>query len=198
MILGLVLLVLPSAACVAQSYARAGWEAQLSGPFHDVAGTVRIVDEDTLEVEGFSYDGGGPAVYFYLAAENTTASFGEGLAVGPLLTGTVFSDDSLTLDLPAGVTLDGYHAISVWCVDFLVNFGSGTFGSVVEYEVTFEGTWSAATHQPFPPGPHFSGLIGATHNADGVFWELGGAGLVRHRKHGRDGQQVPTDRRGRR
>ncbi len=47
-------------------------------------------------------------------------------------------------------------------------------GEVVEYEVVFEATWSEATHpQDFPPGPHFSGLIGGTHNADVTFWQEG-------------------------
>ena len=32
------------------------------------------------------------------------------------------------------------------------------------YRVTFEATWSAATHPSmFPATPHFSGLVGATH-----------------------------------
>jgi hypothetical protein len=42
------------------------------------------------------------------------------------------------------------------------------------YLLTFEATWSAGTHPTeFPPNPHFSGLIGATHH-DGVrLWEEG-------------------------
>ena len=36
-----------------------------------------------------------------------------------------------------------------------------------EYTVTFDAAWSAATHpEDFPGKPHFSGLIGATHNGD--------------------------------
>ncbi len=42
------------------------------------------------------------------------------------------------------------------------------------YRVTFTATWSADTHpQDFPPNPHFSGLIGATHNSAVVFWAPG-------------------------
>ncbi len=42
------------------------------------------------------------------------------------------------------------------------------------YMVTFESTWSAATHpQDFPSNPHFSGLIGSTHTAGVDFWEAG-------------------------
>ncbi len=43
-----------------------------------------------------------------------------------------------------------------------------------EYQLTFESAWSAATHpQDFPSGPHFSGLIGGTHNRNVKFWEVG-------------------------
>jgi hypothetical protein len=43
-----------------------------------------------------------------------------------------------------------------------------------DYEVRFDATWSAATHPTgFPVGPHFSPLIGATHDSTVLFWELG-------------------------
>jgi hypothetical protein len=38
--------------------------------------------------------------------------------------------------------------------------------------VTFTATWSAATHA-VPPDPHFSPLIGGTHNALVTFWREG-------------------------
>lgn len=45
----------------------------------------------------------------------------------------------------------------------------------VSYEVIFDASWSRQTHPvSFPPNPHFSGLIGGTHNSDVSFWELGG------------------------
>jgi hypothetical protein len=44
-----------------------------------------------------------------------------------------------------------------------------------EYTVTFEATWSAQTHPvDYPSNSHFSGLIGATHDASVSFWQLGG------------------------
>ncbi len=43
------------------------------------------------------------------------------------------------------------------------------------YQVTFTSTWSQQTHpHEYPAGfSHFSGLIGATHNALVNFWQLG-------------------------
>ena len=42
------------------------------------------------------------------------------------------------------------------------------------YRVTFEADWSQETHPiSFPNDPHFSGLIGATHNDQGYLWRSG-------------------------
>ena len=42
------------------------------------------------------------------------------------------------------------------------------------YRVVFNATWSATTHPTdFPPGPHFSPLIGAVHNDSVAFWASG-------------------------
>ena len=47
--------------------------------------------------------------------------------------------------------------------------------AVVDYSVSFAASWSEGSHpQDFPSNPHFSGLIGGTHNADVQFWEPGG------------------------
>lgn len=44
----------------------------------------------------------------------------------------------------------------------------------VEYELTFDATWSAATHPTdFPSGAHFSGLFGAAHNEEFSLWSPG-------------------------
>lgn len=44
----------------------------------------------------------------------------------------------------------------------------------VRYKVTFNAFWSSKTHpNSFPPGPHFSGLIGATHKNEDVLFMPG-------------------------
>jgi hypothetical protein len=44
----------------------------------------------------------------------------------------------------------------------------------ITYKVTFNATWSEETHpEDFPPNPHFSGLIGASHNNEVSFWKEG-------------------------
>jgi hypothetical protein len=45
---------------------------------------------------------------------------------------------------------------------------------VATYEVTFEGSWSAASHPgAYPARAHFSPTIGATHDAGARFWDRG-------------------------
>ncbi|MCH9697388.1 MAG: spondin domain-containing protein [Gammaproteobacteria bacterium] len=42
------------------------------------------------------------------------------------------------------------------------------------YRVTFEAVWSRTTHpDQFPPGPHFSPLIGMTHQSSATLWQSG-------------------------
>ena len=46
--------------------------------------------------------------------------------------------------------------------------------ATARYRVLFNATWSASTHpNEFPSAPHFSGLIGGTHNAGISFWGPG-------------------------
>ena len=63
-----------------------GWQAELATLFHDVSGTVTIVDDDTVRVDDFVFDGGGPLVFFYLGTSNTDMSFESG-PQGRLTTG---------------------------------------------------------------------------------------------------------------
>jgi hypothetical protein len=128
----LVLFVAISSASTADAQLtspKVGWTAELSTIAHGVSGSVTVVDEDTVRVDDFTYDGGGIVVYFYLGQQNTQSAFISGLSIGDDLFGTSFSGSqpAFTVDLPVGQTLEGWNAISVWCVDFNANFGSGTF-----------------------------------------------------------------------
>jgi len=102
-----------------------GWEAELQTFFHDVEGTVAIQDGNTIAFEDFTYDGTGPAVYFYLTED--LADVEAGFILGFLPSGTSYFEDSFTLELDAGKSLSEFSAISVWCQDFDIDFGSGVF-----------------------------------------------------------------------
>lgn len=120
------------ATAIAEDYPRAGAQAGLSTKFHNVSGTATIVSSNTIRVNEFYYDGGGPAVYFYLGTNATHDAFQNGIYFTNLLSGTAYSDASVTVTLSGGQTLDGYNAISVWCRDAKVDFGSGIFPPHIE------------------------------------------------------------------
>jgi hypothetical protein len=64
----------------------------------------------------------------------------------------------------------------------------------VEYQLTFEATWSAATHPTdFPPNPHFSGLIGASHTPEVRLWEVGGISSPGIKNMAETGGKSPLD-----
>lgn len=52
--------------------------------------------------------------------------------------------------------------------------GNINIGDGASYRVTFTSTWSSSTHPTdFPSNPHFSGLIGATHDGNYSMWAPG-------------------------
>jgi hypothetical protein len=63
-----------------------------------------------------------------------------------------------------------------------------------EYQLTFEATWSSSTHPTdFPPNPHFSGLIGASHSLAARLWEEGGLASPGIKNMAETGGKSPLD-----
>ena len=123
-----IALISAAAATTALADPLPGWQAELSTKVHGVSGTVTIVDEDTIRVDDFFFDGGGIDVRFYLGEDTTRQAFIDGFAVGPqLVRPTPYTGETIVMDLPAGRTVDGNFGVSVWCVDVAVDFGSGLF-----------------------------------------------------------------------
>jgi len=64
----------------------------------------------------------------------------------------------------------------------------------VSYTLTFDVTWSETTHPlNFPPNPHWSGLIGGTHNDQVDFWEVGQLASTGIQWMAEFGSQSPLD-----
>lgn len=104
------------------SHSLVGTTATFDTFFHEVSGTVRVLDDCTLEITNFTYDGLGPSVYFY-AGQNRVYEGRDVFFFPFLLTGTVFDNARLRLRIPEGKTLDDFNSLSVWCFDVRVNFG---------------------------------------------------------------------------
>ena len=107
-------------------HAMVGYSGHFQTRAHNVSGSARIVDNCTIEVTSFNYDGLGPLVFFY-GAINQEFADESAFAIGESIDGTPFDNASLLLKLPAGKTLDDLNSLSVWCVEFNADFGSLTF-----------------------------------------------------------------------
>ncbi len=76
---------------------------------------------------------------------------------------------------------------------FLTIFNSDE-GDTVKYKVTFDSIWSKENHpDDFPGNPHFSGLIGASHNENVTFWETGELASEGIKNMAETGSKQPLD-----
>jgi len=106
-------------------HATVGWVANLAAISHNVSGRATIVDDCTIRIDNFNYDGEGlPDVYIYAGLDGDYAG---GFAISDNLYGMPHTDETLTLTLPQSQTLDELNGISVWCVQAQFDFGSGMF-----------------------------------------------------------------------
>ncbi len=104
-----------------------GVSSEFSNFAHDISGILTIIDNRTLEISGFSYDGGGPSVYFYTGVDGNYRSSAGGRLIGPQLNGRIYSNETIRVTLPDDLTLDDFNGISVWCDLFSANFGDARF-----------------------------------------------------------------------
>lgn len=102
-----------------------GATATLVEAFHDVGGTAEILDDCTIEIRDFTYDGTGIDVRLY---GGLGGNYDAGFAMGDDLIKTGgYEGETLVFTIPDGHTLDDLDGVSVWCVDVGVDFGSGMF-----------------------------------------------------------------------
>ena len=90
-----------------------------------MAGEAVIVDEDTIEIRDFSYDGGGINARIYLLADGER--FHRDLELTGNLVGEVFDGDVLEITIPESAPFDSWNLITLWCVPAAVSFGDGVF-----------------------------------------------------------------------
>ena len=109
------------------THPKIGQVAELDTFAHRVSGTAVIIDDCTIRVDDFVFDGGGIDVRFYggLGAdyENGFSMSEEDLRRPEGYDGT----DTVYAQLPEGRTLDDLDGISVWCVPVAASFGDGLF-----------------------------------------------------------------------
>lgn len=91
---------------------------------HRVAGTATIIDNCTIRLDGFTYDGGGINVRVY---GGRGGNYGSGIPLSRNMVGQSFSNGQATIRLPAGVDLEQFDGLSIWCVAVGFSFGDGLF-----------------------------------------------------------------------
>ncbi len=102
-----------------------GQTAVLAQHFHGVSGTAQIVDDCTIEIRDFHFDGGGLDVHVYGAAD---PAFQSGIVLSDDLRRLGgYAGETLTVHLPAGVTLDQVRYLSIWCRTLQISFADGMF-----------------------------------------------------------------------
>ncbi|XP_045474822.1 protein Skeletor, isoforms B/C isoform X2 [Harmonia axyridis] len=98
---------------------------KLSELHHGVSGEVYAVDSRTLYIKDFTYDGQGPAAYFYAGNSRTPGSSGFRLrdenGSGEVI--RRYRKEGVTLSMPEGKNLNNIKIFYVWCEEFAVNFG---------------------------------------------------------------------------
>lgn len=110
----------------AATHPRIGQTAVLTTRFHGVSGTARIVDDCTIVIENFTFDGDGLDVRVYSGDSN--GNFAAGRILSDDLRRTAgYAGETLTVRLPVGVTLDEVGSLSIWCVPVSMSFGDGVF-----------------------------------------------------------------------
>jgi mono/diheme cytochrome c family protein len=105
---------------------RIGWTADLGINTGEgqVSGFVTMVNDCTLELHDFSYDGNGIDVRVYGAKD---PSFRPAFTMGPNLVGRTFNKETWRVTLPTGKTLGDLDWVGIWCVAVGADFGSGPF-----------------------------------------------------------------------
>ena len=101
-----------------------GQQATLSTLAHNVSGVATIIDDCTIRIDSFNFDGGGINIRVYGGDGDFSST---GFIMSDNLLNQVYTGGSLTVTLPAGKTLDDIDRISIWCVPVGVSFGDGVF-----------------------------------------------------------------------
>jgi hypothetical protein len=93
---------------------------------HDVSGTVRIIDDCTLAISDFAYDGRGRTVELY-GSIGGSYSNGPALSRDLLRPSKAYAGAQLFVRLPASIRVGDLDGLSVWCSDVNVSFGDVEF-----------------------------------------------------------------------
>ena len=102
-----------------------GWVADFTTHHHSVAGRVEILDESTLEVQDFTYDGEGINARLFVQVDG--APFSGDYELSDNLVGEAFDGETFELSIPDEAEMENWNLITLWCIPAGVSFGDGVF-----------------------------------------------------------------------
>jgi cytochrome c len=106
-----------------KTHARVGQTAVLERHIHGTSGKATILDDCTVEITEFAFDGGGIDVRVYGGIQR---DFQRGFAMGnDLRKAGGYQNATLRVSLPVGRTLNDLDGIAIWCVPAGANFADG-------------------------------------------------------------------------
>ncbi|WP_435624421.1 DM13 domain-containing protein [Flagellimonas sp.] len=91
---------------------------------YGISGRVTVISDCEIQLTNFFYNGSGPAVSVY---GGTNGNFEDGISLSEPIQGRRFEDETLSVFLPEGTTLDEINSISIWCFQFNIDFSSASF-----------------------------------------------------------------------
>ncbi|XP_022080693.1 protein Skeletor, isoforms B/C-like [Acanthaster planci] len=100
---------------------------QLSTLDYQVSGTVYAVDETTVMIRGFNYNGAAPDAFLWVGTTNSPSGSGQPLYLDSSQTKLgAYNDAVLVVSMPTGNKITDFKWLSVWCRQVGVNFGDVT------------------------------------------------------------------------
>ena len=108
--------------CAADS-TKVGYTGTFSTLAHDVSGRATVIDNCTLEISMFNFDGAAPNVRFYASIDGNFSG-SEAFGIGERIEGQSYSNETIILELSDGKFVDDFDSLSVWCVEFQADFGN--------------------------------------------------------------------------
>ena len=92
---------------------------------HDTSGVAVVVDERTIQIDNFTYDGADVDVYVYVGTTGVNLK-DYGFRISEELK-EPYNGESVQFTLPADVTLDDFDYVAVYCYRYDEVFAGGTF-----------------------------------------------------------------------
>lgn len=109
-----------------KSHTLVGKTFELISRSHEVAGTVRVLDDCTLLISNFNFDGKGRLVEVF-AGQDGDFSQGSSISRDLYRPTQAYESAELLIRLPQGQTFDDFNSLSIWCTEVGVSFGDVVF-----------------------------------------------------------------------